>query len=233
MSALQREKEKIKAKLWRLKSLQDVDPRTLNGKVKEDFEDINRYITILAGQHAYAELYELIRDAFGNEIPVMNNTVSQYLSDQIKMSNAGNYCPAGQSSNSRDSSNDVCQKRIYNCIYDSQNGYLFIPKTNVKSREAYLYLLEFHGFTKTEINNLRKQGLEKVHIYNFQEVPFVDVKTPQTLTELEQNHLRIPAAQPKRDVEKSDSAMMFLILILVGLLFLFLIFAYLRKKKTG
>jgi hypothetical protein len=234
MSAYQNEKDQIKAKLWRLRGLKDTDYRLLTGSLKRDFDDVSRYINLLAGQHAYSELYDLIHEAFGNEIPISTGTVGQYFSNHMVSEKTGTYCAAPLNAAAILAPvDDKCHKRVYSCIYDSEKGYLFLPKTNVKSREGYLHLLEFHGFSKAELDNLRAQGLDKVHIYNFQEMPFPGVTTPQTLTELEQNHLRPTPVTPVRRSEKGDSAMIYLVFLLVILLLLSLILAYTYKNRAS
>lgn len=223
----------IRTKLNRLRHCKDADFRALTGEQRKDFEDLNRYIMLLSGQQAYAELYNLIRECFHDQQTSHHGTVSQYFSGCINAQNKGDYCNPACIDGVKGPNNEACQKRVYSCLFNQEKGYLFFPKTEVQSREADLYMLEFRGFSKSELQYLRKQGLDKVHIYDYQANPYPGISTPQTLTQLEQKHLRPTVVTPSKPSDKSDSAMVFLVFLLVGLLFIFLLVAYASRTKSS
>lgn len=213
--------------------------KNLNKEDAEDFKLMVSYVHLLYGTSHYSHLYDIVRKYFSDVKTVKPGTIGAYFagclvsveseSRDFGESTVTAGCTAtcaGSMPLPKDEEGwSFCDKAVI-LAEKGKRGYVFTvvkePETEEDLEPAYVFvesnnLHDFTGFAKSEKDNLRALGCNKVHLVGY------DSKTtnsydlygePKRLTEIKHRHVY----SGKENKENANLALWIIVVILVLLL---------------
>ena len=156
--------------------------KNLTGKDKDDFNLMVSYVHFLYGTSYYNTFYKKVEKHFSNLKEITVGTVGGYFAgclntasnsfDAINQTGCSAICAGAIPRPKGDEGWSFCDRAVI-FADKNKNGYSFNFLKEAESEEeldnVYLFLEhtdidDFKGFTKTEKNELRKMGVENVHV---------------------------------------------------------------------
>ncbi len=151
--------------------------RSLSGKLKEDYNQLLRYVELLYGHKYYNILLNLIKTNFQFKGKIKPFTIAAYMTGcTINTNLDNNSCStlcSGNIKHSDKGEDDFCDHPVVSATFDQYKSvfvFLCTEGDDSKDRIAFVHveysnLRSFPGFNDNEKNWFRRKGFEKIYLY--------------------------------------------------------------------
>jgi len=211
---------------YKFRLLSDVKIKNLDGVDRDDFNLMVSYVELLYGTSYYNHFYEKVRKHFSNLEKIIPGTVGNYfagcLNNTVESGEGCSAACAGSIPKPRgDEGWSFCDKAVIFADKVDQGYEFTLLKESKSLKDSYLFveadnIKDFEGFNQDEKEELKKMGVENVHLIGYSDNNTVKY------TELYSNVMNVRNIKHRYVQSSSSSWLIFFIIfvLLIGIIFI-------------